>query len=187
MLDSNELRKGMKILLDGDPHFIVDVQLVKPGKGNSFARCKLRNLITGYGLERTWRSGEKVEPCTLDERPMEFLYSSGDEWHFMDTNSYEQLHLDEKGVGEAKNWLTENLPVKMLFFSGRPISLDLPNFVELQITECEPAVKGDTKTNAMKQAVLTTGATVMVPMFVDNGEWLRIDTRTGEYVERVKR
>lgn len=187
IIDSNEVRKGMKILYEGNPCIVTEAQFVKPGKGTAFTRAKLRDMITGRSIDNTWRSGERVETCSLEERPMEFLYQAGDEWHFMDQTNYEQIHLDSKGVGESAKWLIENLPVKMLFFDGRPISLDLPNFVELQIVECEPAVKGDTKTNAMKQAQLSTGATVMVPMFIDNGEWLRIDTRTGEYVERVKR
>lgn len=187
IIDATEVRKGMKLIWEGAPCIVVEAQFVKPGKGTAFTRGRIKNMITGRTIDQTWKSSERVELCSLDERPMEFLYQSGDEWHFMDHQSFEQIQLTTAGVGEAANWLTENLEVKMLFFNGKPISLDVPNFVELQIVECEPAVKGDTKTNASKAAKMQTGATVMVPMFVDNGEWLRIDTRTGEYVERVKR
>ncbi len=187
MYDTSDLRKGTKIELDGEPYVIVEAQFVKPGKGNAFTRCRCKSLTRGLVIERTWRSGEKIDECRLEEHGMEFLYREGDEFHFMNTANYEQVALRDAQVGENGNWLTENLPVTMLFHNGAPISIDLPNFVELDIAECEPAVKGDTKTNAMKQALMTTGAKVMVPMFVDNGERIRIDTRTGEYVERVKR
>lgn len=188
MLETNDLRKGTKCELDGEPFIIVDAQFVKPGKGNAFTRCKLKSLITGLVIERTWRSGERVDECFLEERPMQFLYhTEGEGYHFMDTASFEQIALNEDQLGEQGLYLTENLEVSILFHKGKPISVDMPNFVELDIVECEPAVKGDTKTNAMKQAVLATGAKAMVPMFVDNGERIRIDTRTGEYVERVKR
>lgn len=187
MYDTSDLRKGTKIELEGEPYVIADAQFVKPGKGNAFTRCKCKSLVSGLVVERTWRSGEKIDECHLDERAMEFLYREGTQFHFMDTANYEQIELNEEGVGDAWKWLTENLPVTMLFHNNGPISIDLPNFVELDITDCEPAVKGDTKTNAMKQALLSTGAKVNVPMFVDNGERIRVDTRTGEYVERVKR
>lgn len=187
MYDTSDLRKGLKVEIEGEPYVVAEAQFVKPGKGNAFTRCKLKSLVSGLVLERTYRSGEKIDECRLEERAMEFLYHESEQYHFMDTGNYEQIALSDDHVGDAGNWLTENLPVQMLFHNGKPISIDLPNFVELLITECEPAVKGDTKTNAMKQALLATGAKVMVPMFVDNHEWIRIDTRTGAYVERVKR
>ncbi|MBP7147292.1 MAG: elongation factor P [Acidobacteria bacterium] len=186
MYETSNLRKGTKVELEGEPYIVVEAQFVKPGKGNAFTRCKLKSLVTGYVVERTWRSGERIDEAHLEERPMQFMYHD-DQYHFMDTSTYEQIALNESQVGDLGQWLTENLEVSMLFHNGRPISIDLPNFVEIDIVDCEPAVRGDTKTNAMKQALMATGAKVMVPMFVDNGERIRIDTRTGEYVERVKR
>ncbi len=187
IIDATEIRKGMKVLWEGQPCLVTEAQFVKPGKGTAFTRARIRNMMTGRSIDQTYKASERVELCSLDEREMEFLYQSSDEWHFMDSGTFEQLVMSTDAVGESGKWMTENLPVKILFFNDKPISIDLPNFVELQITECEPAVKGDTKANAQKPAMLQTGAKVGVPMFVDNGEWIRIDTRTGEYVERVKR
>ena len=187
MYETSDLRKGTKIEIDGEPFVIVEAHFVKPGKGNAFTRCRIKIMVSGNTSERTWKSGEKIDECRLEERGMEFLYHEGGQYHFMDTGNFEQIALNDDPVGDAGNWLTENLPVSVLLHNGKAISIDLPNFVELDIANCEPAVKGDTKTNAMKQAILTTGAKVMVPMFVDNGERIRIDTRTGEYVERVKK
>lgn len=187
MYETSDLKKGLKIELDGEPHVITEANFVKPGKGNAFTRCKCKSLVTGLVLEKTWRSGEKIDKCELEDRPMEFLYAADEEFHFMDTTSYEQVHLTKDQVGDAANWLTENLPVDMLFHNGKPLSLDLPNFVELQITDTEPGIKGDTKSSAMKPATLSTGAVVQVPLFINEEEWIKIDTRTGEYVERVKK
>ncbi len=187
MYETSDLRKGLKVEIGGEPHIVTDAQFVKPGKGNAFTRCKLKSLVTGLVIERTWRSGERIDECHLEERAMEFLYHEGGHYHFMDTGNYEQMALNDDQVGDLGQWLTENLPVSMLLHNGKPISIDIPNFVELNIVDCEPAVKGDTKTNAMKQAILSSGAKVMVPLFVDRGERIRIDTRTGGYVERVKR
>lgn len=187
MYDISEIRKGTKIEINGEPFLVVESQFVKPGKGSAFVRARIKSLTSGLSIEKTWKQNERIDRASLEERGMEFLYRSGDEFHFMDTANYEQMVLSEDQVGDAANWLTENLPCSVLFHNGRAISVDVPNFVELDIVQCEPAVKGDTKTNASKQAVLSTGAKVQVPMFVDNNERIRIDTRTGEYVERVKR
>ncbi len=187
MYETSDLRKGLKIEIDGEPFVVVEAQFVKPGKGNAFTRCRLKSLVTGLVLDRTWRSGERIDRCELEERPMEFLYEADGQYHFMDTASYEQLALPRDQIGEVARFLTENTQVSMLIHRGKPLSIDLPNFVELQIVETEPGIKGDTKSNAMKPATLSTGAVVQVPLFVDQGEWIRIDTRTGEYVERVKR
>jgi elongation factor P len=184
--ETSDLKKGVKIEIDGEPCVITEANFVKPGKGNAFTKCKIKSLITGLVIDRTWRSGEKIDKAELEERPMEYLYSDGD-FHFMDTSSYEQVLLTADAVGDAAQWLTENLPVSMLFHNNKPISLDLPNFVELQITDTEPGVKGDTKSNASKPATLSTGAVVQVPLFIDNEEWIKIDTRTASYVERVKK
>jgi len=185
--ETSDLRKGLKIEIDGEPYVVVEAQFVKPGKGNAFTRCRLKSLVTGLVIDRTWRSGEKIDRCELEERPMEFLYEADGQYHFMDTASYEQLALPREQVGDAARFLTENTQVSMLIHRGKPLSIDLPNFVELEIVETEPGIKGDTKSNAMKPATLSTGAVVQVPLFVNQGEWIRIDTRTGEYVERVKR
>ena len=186
MYETSDLKKGVKIEIDGEPCVITEANFVKPGKGNAFTKCKVKSLITGLVIDRTWRSGEKIDKAELEERPMEFLYTDGD-FHFMDTSSYEQVALTADAVGDAAQWLTENLPVDMLFHNNKPISLDLPNFVELQITDTEPGVKGDTKSNASKPATMSTGAVVQVPLFVDSEEWIKIDTRSGTYVERVKK
>ena len=187
MLETSDLRKGAKLEIEGEPFIVVESQFVKPGKGNAFVRCRIRSMTTGRTIERTWKSGETIDPCVLEERPMQFMYHEGGAYHFMDTGNFEQLELTDDQLGETGQWLTENLEVRILLHNGRAISVDPPNFVELDIVEGEPAVKGDTKTNAMKQVVLSTGAKVMVPMFVGNDERIRIDTRTGEYVERVKK
>ncbi len=186
MYETSDLKKGLKIEIDGEPYVVTDAQFVKPGKGNAFTRTKMKSLVSGLVIDRTWRSGEKIDRCHLEERPMEFLYSD-DQFHFMNTSSYEQIALSPDQVGEASQWLTENLAISMLFHNGKPISVDLPNFVELEIVETEPGIKGDTKSSAMKPAQLSTGTTVNVPLFVNTGEWIKIDTRTGQYVERVKK
>lgn len=186
MYETSDLKKGVKIEIDGEPCVITEANFVKPGKGNAFTKCKVKSLITGLVIDRTWRSGEKIDKAELEERPMEYLYTDGD-FHFMDTSTFEQVALTADAVGDASQWLTENLPVSMLFHNNKPISLDLPNFVELQITDTEPGVKGDTKSNASKPATLSTGAIVQVPLFIDNEEWIKIDTRTASYVERVKK
>jgi elongation factor P len=185
--ETSDLRKGLKVEIDGEPHVVTEANFVKPGKGNAFTRCKLKSLVTGLVLERTWRSGEKIDSARLEERPMQFLYEADEQLHFMDTGTYEQVMLTRENVGDAAQWLTENLDVDMLFHNNKPLSIDLPNFVELDIVDTEPGIKGDTKSNAMKPATLNTGAIVQVPLFVEQGETIKIDTRTGSYVERVKR
>lgn len=187
MIDTSDIRKNLKLLIDGDPWIIVDFQFVKPGKGQAFTRTKIKNLITGNVIERTYKSGEKLEEARIDESEMAFLYSQGGAYTFMDNATYEQVELTEDQVGDAKNFLVENMNVEMLFFDGRPISIEVPNFVNLQIVDCEPATKGDTVSGATKPAKLSTGHTVNVPLFVNNEEWIVIDTRDGSYVERVKK
>jgi len=187
MYDSSDLRKGLKIVIDGTPYIVTDFQFSKPGKGQALYRCKLKNMITGYTIDRTYRSGEKFEPANLDEVQMQFLYKDGDGFHFMDTQKYEQVALTEEQVGEAKNFLKENMEVTVLFFDSTPIDITLPIFVELQVTKSDPGVRGDTATGATKPATLETGYVIQVPLFIEEGDVLKIDTRTGEYVERVKR
>lgn len=186
MYSTSDIRKGLKIEIDGDPYAVVDFQFVKPGKGNAFTRCKIKNMITGALLERTWRSGEKLIPAPMDERRMMYLYSDEDGYHFMDQESYEQLALSPDMVGGDANYLLENTEVNVLLFKARPVSLSLPNFVELEVVETDPGLKGDTVSGGRKSATMSTGAVIQVPLFIERGEKLKIDTRSGEYVERVK-
>ena len=171
--------------MDGDPFVVVEFQFVKPGKGTAFTRTKIRNMITGAVLDRTYKSGEKLKPADTEDREMQYLYNDGD-FHFMDNNNYEQVSLDSNAVGDAANYLTENLLIEVSFFKGRSIGISLPNFVVLEVTETAPGEKGNTVTGASKPAVVSTGYSVNVPLFVNEGDQLRIDTRTGEYAERVK-
>jgi elongation factor P len=183
--ETSDIRKGLRFEMDGDPFVVVDFQFVKPGKGTAFTRTKIRNMISGAVLDRTYKSGEKLKPADTEDRQMQFLYNDG-EFHFMDNNNYEQVSLESSAVGDAVNYLTENMLIEVGFFKGRSIGLSLPNFVVLEVTETAPGEKGNTVTGASKPAVVSTGYSVNVPLFVNEGDQLRIDTRTGEYVERVK-
>ena len=160
-------------------------QHVKPGKGGAFVRTKLKNLKTGAVLEHTFRSGDKVEKPDLDEREMQFMYGMEKAYHFMDTRTFEQIYLDEDHMGDAANYMVENLPVKILFYRGEPIGIDLPIFIDLEIVETEPGVRGDTVSGATKAAKLSSGAVVQVPLFLNVGERIKVDTRTGAYIERA--
>ena len=185
MYETSDIRKGLRFEMDGEPFVIVDFQFVKPGKGTAFTRTKIRNMITGAVLDRTYKSGEKLKPADTEDREMQYLYNDGD-FHFMDNNNYEQVSLDSNAVGDAANYLTENMLIEVGFFKGRSIGISLPNFVVLEVTETAPGEKGNTVTGASKPAVVSTGYSVNVPLFVNEGDQLRIDTRTGEYAERVK-
>ena len=187
MYNTNEFRQGLKIEIDGKPYVIVDNQFVKPGKGQAFNRVKIRNLLTGTTIERNMKSGEMVDKADVTIESMQFMYSTGDEWHFMNTKTYDQVHLTEQQLGEAKNYLTENLEVTISFWNNKAILVEVPNFIEVQITTCDPGVRGDTVSGATKPATVSTGYVVDVPLFVEEGEWIRIDTRTGGYMDRVKR
>ena len=188
MLDTTAIRKNLKILIDGDPWIVTDFQFVKPGKGQAFTRTRLKNMITGNAMDKTYKSGEKIgEEANVDEVEIQFLYRQGDRYTFMDNNTYEQYELTEEQVGEAKKFLIDNMTVEALFFGSKAIGLEIPNFVELEITETDPAVKGDTVTGATKPATLSTGHVLNIPLFVNAGEWIVVDTRTGSYVERVKK
>ena len=185
MFETSDIRKGLRFEMDGDPFVVVEFQFVKPGKGTAFTRTKIRNMITGAVLDRTYKSGEKLKPADTEDREMQYLYNDGD-FHFMDNNNYEQVSLDRNAVGDAANYLTENMLIEVGFFKGRSIGISLPNFVVLLVTETTPGEKGNTVTGASKPAIVSTGYSVNVPLFVHEGDQLRIDTRTGEYVERVK-
>ena len=184
MYGTNQFRNGLKIELDNQPYVIVEFQHVKPGKGGAFVRTKLKSLISGSVLEKTFRSGEKVGKPQLEEKEMQYLYVSDVEFHFMDTETYEQLFLTAEQLGAAKNYLQENVIVKVLFYNGQPIGVDVPIFVTLSITETDPGVRGDTASGGTKPATLETGAVVQVPLFLNIGDKIKVDTRTGEYIER---
>lgn len=186
MISTSDFKGGAKLELDGDPYVIVDFQHVKPGKGGAFVRTKMKNLKTGNLLERTFRSGEKFDEPDLLEREMQFLYVQGDEYHFMDANTYEQLFLSAEQLGSSKDFLKENMIAKILFFRGKPLGVDLPLFVELKIVETAPGIRGDTATGGTKIAKLESGGTVKVPLYIEEGTVIKVDTRTGTYVERVK-
>lgn len=181
-----EFRKGLKIELDGEPFVIVDFLHVKPGKGAAFVRTKLKSLLTGSVLERNFRAGERVEVPELEEKEMQFLYRDGDVFHFMDNDTYEEFVLTKDQMGGAEDFLPENTDVKILFHRGRPIGVELPTFVELRIVKTSPGVRGDTAQGGSKPATLETGAIIQVPLFVEEGDLIKVDTRTGEYIERVK-
>ncbi len=183
---TNEFKGGLKIMLDGDPCSIIENEFVKPGKGQAFNRVKIRNLKTGRVLERTFKSGESIEGADVVESEMQYLYTDGEFWHFMDQNTYEQFSADEHAVGDAKLWLKEQGICTIVLWNNAAISAVPPNFVELKIVETDPGVRGDTSGGGGKPATLETGAVVRVPLFVRTDELIKVDTRTGEYVSRVK-
>ena len=183
---TNEFRGGLKLLLDGDPCAIIENELVKPGKGQAFNRVRLRNLKTGRVLERTFKSGESVEAADVVDVDMEFSYNDGEFWYFMDPNTFEQIAASETAVGETAKWIKGQELCVVTLWNGEPLAVAPPNFVELKIVETDPGVRGDTATGGTKPAHMETGAVVKVPLFIEEGEVLKIDTRSGEYVSRVK-
>lgn len=187
MYETADFKRGLKILIESDPYVVVDFQHVKPGKGNQFTRTKLRNLITGSNLERTFKSGEKFGVPNVVTKDVTFLYKDDNGFNFMDKSNYEQWIMTLAEVGESANWLIDNLEATLLFFNDRPIAVDVPNAVNIKITRTDPGFKGNTVTNVYKPATLETGAIVQVPLHINEGDVIRIDTRTGEYVERVNK
>ncbi len=183
---TNEFRGGLKVMLDGDPASILENEFVKPGKGQAFNRVKFRNLRTGKVIERTFKSGESIEAADVHETQMQYLYNDGEFWHFMDPESFEQVAAEAGVVGDAAKWLKEQDMCQITLYNGEPLIVEPPNFVELRITETDPGVRGDTAQGGTKPATLETGAVVKVPLFIEEGEVLRVDTRTGEYQGRVK-
>jgi len=183
--NTNEFKNGLKVILDGDPYSITENILVKPGKGQAFNRVKLRNLKTGRTLERTFKSTESVEAADIEERGVEYLYNDGEFWHFMEPESFNQHAAGAVAVGDAAKWLKGQEACVMVLWNGEPLSITPPNFVELQVTGTDPGLKGDTAQGGSKPAVLETGAEVRVPLFIEEGDVLKIDTRTGEYVSRA--
>ena len=183
---TNEFKSGLKLMVDGDPCSIIENEFVKPGKGQAFNRVRLRNLLTGRVVERTYKSGESLEAADVLDLDLQYLYSDGEYWHFMHPETYEQYAVAVAALGEASKWLKEEDICLATLWNNEPISLTPPNFVVLEVTDTEPGVRGNTATGATKAATLETGAIVQVPLFVEMNERLRIDTRTGEYVSRVK-
>ena len=186
MLESGDLKKGLKLEMDGEPYVIVQFAFVKPGKGQALYKCKLKNMVTGAQFDKTFRSGEKFNEANLEEVEMEYLYSEGDQLCFMNTSTYDQEFVSAEQVGEAINFLKENTVCSVLLYKDRPIGITLPFFIDLLVKKTDPWVKGDTASGDSKPATLETGHNLNVPPFIQEGELIRIDTRTGEYVERVK-
>ena len=182
---TNEFRSGIKVMLDGDPCSILENEFVKPGKGQAFNRVRLRNLKTGRVWERTFKSGDSLESADVVERSMEYLYNDGEFWYFMEPDTFEQYQADQNVVGDSRKWLNEQDRCGITLFNGIPLSVLPPNFVELEIVETDPGLKGDTAQGGSKPATLSTGATIKVPLFLNQGEIVRVDTRTGEYQNRV--
>ena len=186
MYSTTDFKKGLKIEIDGAPYTIVEFLHVKPGKGGAFVRTKIKNLMTGKVLDQTFRSGEKLKRPDLAEREMQFLYREGDNFYMMDNETYEQIALTNEQLGDSVLYLIENLNLQVLFFNQQPVAVEIPNFVELTVAQAEPGVKGDTASGGTKPATLESGAVIQVPLFINEGDQVKVDTRTGTYIERVK-
>lgn len=185
MIATSDFKKGVCIELEGVPYLIVDFQHVKPGKGNSFCRTRIKNLLNNNTIDRTFKSGEKVGEPELEKKRMQYLYADGSSYQFMDLDAYEQIALEKETVGDNKYYLIENLEIEVLYYKGRPIAVELPNFVEVKVTYCEPAIKGDTVSGGGKPCVVSTGLTVTVPFHIKLNDVLKIDTRSGTYAEKI--
>ena len=187
MIDTSEFRKGLKVEFNGEPYVIVEFQHIKPGKGNAFVRTRLKNLITGNVIDHNFRAGEKLQEPDLEQREMQYLYNEGNDYYFMDIKSYEQIMVSKDHLGDAPDYMMEHSQVSILYYKGKPIGVEIPNFVELKVIETEPGIRGDTVSGASKNAKLETGKVIKVPLFINVGDVLKIDTRTGEYVERLNK
>ncbi|MBE9546735.1 MAG: elongation factor P [Proteobacteria bacterium] len=186
MYNASDLKKGLKIQIDGEPYVVIAFSFAKPGKGQALYRCKLRNMINGSQFDRTFRSADTFQPANLREKKMQYLYPEEGKYCFMDVESYEQVFLTAEQVEDARNFLIDNLEVEILFFEDRPLGITLPNFVELTVVKADPWVKGDTVSGKSKPVTLETGYLIQAPPFIGEGEKIRVDTRTGEYMTRVK-
>ncbi len=184
-VSTSEFRKGLKVELNGEPYLMVDFQHVKPGKGGAFVRTRLKSLLSGNIIEKTFRSGEKLDTPDLEERAMQYLYQEGENFIFMDNETFEQLSIPRDVIGSGLDFLKENMDVNVMFHNRKPIGVELPYFVELEVVRTDPGIKGDTASGGNKPATLETGAVVQVPLFVKEGDILKIDTRDGSYIERV--
>lgn len=186
MYTVSDLRKGLTITINDEPYVVVAFEFTKPGKGQALYRTRLRNMLTGALIDRTYRSGDSLEPAHLDQRSMQYLYHEGSTYYFMDNQTYEQVGIPEDALGDSKDFLVDNLPVEVLFFRDRAIGVNPPNFVNLRVVECAPWAKGDTSSSDLKLVTLETGYQMRVPPFINEGDLIQIDTRTGTYVTRVK-
>jgi elongation factor P len=184
-ISTSDFRNGLKIEIDGNPYVIVYFQHVKPGKGGAFVRSKIKNILNGKTVDKTFRAGEKVGEPDIEERRMQFLYNDGENCIFMDSQTYDQIPITDEVIGDGSKFLLENAEVDVLFWKGAPVNIELPSFVEIVIAKSDPGVKGDTSSGVTKPATLETGAELQVPLFIKEGEKIRVDTRTGEYCERV--
>lgn len=185
MISTNDFRTGLTIELDGEVFQVIEFQHVKPGKGAAFVRSKLKNMRTGALIEKTFSAGEKIPRARIERREVQYLYNDGKEYNFMDMESYDQLTLSAEQLGDAVKYLKDNMNIQIMTFQGKPIGVELPNFVELEVVDTTPGIKGDTASGGSKPATLETGAVVQVPFFVEVGDKLQIDTRTGNYIKRV--
>jgi elongation factor P len=187
MYQTTDFRKGLNIEVDQKPYVIVNFQHVNPGKGSAFVRTKLKNLETGQVIERTFKAGvDTVETPDIEQKEMTYMYEDQDGFNFMEQNTYEQIHLTKEQVGDSKDYFQENIKLSIVYYKSKPISVELPNFVNLRVKETDPGLKGDTASGGSKRAIMETGLQISVPLFVKEGEVLKIDTRTGDYIERVK-
>ena len=185
-MDTSDIRKGVKMMYEGNPYVVVDFQFVKPGKGQAFTRTKMKNLLTGSTIERNIRSGEKFEPADVEERTLQYIYPDGDMYVFMNSVSGDQVSVHKEVVADAADFLIDGIDVQIIFYKGNAVSLSLPPHIVVQVTETEPGIKGDTATNVTKPAKISSGATVPVPLFINEGEWIKVDTRSRSYLERGK-
>jgi elongation factor P len=185
MIDTSQFRNGIKVILDGNPFTMVYFQHVKPGKGGAFVRTKVKNLLNGRTIERTFRSGERIEEADIQEKSMQYLYQEGENLVFMDQQTYDQIPIPPDVIGDAIQFMLENMEVDVLFWNGKPVNIELPNYIVARVVKSDPGLKGDTSSGATKPATLECGATIQVPLFIKEGDMLRVDTRTGEYSERV--
>ena len=185
-VSTTEFRNGLKIEIDGEPYIIVEFQHVKPGKGGAFVRTKFKSLKSGNVTDKTFRAGEKVDVPNLEEKTMQYLYAADKDRVFMDTSSYEQVSMNEKQLGDSIHYLKENMEIKVLYHKGQPINIDLPMFVELAIAKTDPGVRGDTASGGSKPATLESGAVIKVPFYLNEGDVVKVDTRSGTFIERVK-
>jgi elongation factor P len=185
-MDTSAIRKGLKIMLDGQPYIVVEFQFVKPGKGQAFTRTKLKNMLTGGNIERNLRSSEKLEPADVEERTLQYIYPDGEMYVFMNSNTGEQMSVHKDAVGQDADLLIDGIDASITIYNGNPVSISLPPHIVVQVTETEPGIKGDTATNVTKAAKISTGATVAVPLFINEGEWIKVDTRSRSYLERAK-
>jgi len=184
-LSINDVKSGLTILVDDGVYLVVETQHVKPGKGSAFVRAKLRNLKNGNIQEKTFRGDEKIESAFVEERKLQYQYSSGSIYHFMDQDNFEEISISEDSIGDNKKFLKDNLEVMGYFYKNETLNVNLPNFIEFKVIHTEPGIKGDTAKSGTKPAQIETGAIIQVPLFIDTGDKIKVDTRTGEYIERV--